>query len=83
MTAEAAAVGEAVAWHESWHVPEEHTWPARQVWPQEPQFWLSLTSETQVPEQLVSPDWQVRPQMPPEQTSPAGQGWLHPPQLFR
>jgi hypothetical protein len=43
------------AWHESWHVPLEQSWPAGHAIPQAPQFWLSLVSLTHVPEQLVRP----------------------------
>ena len=42
--------------------------PAVQATPQAPQLALSVFMFTQVPEQLVSPDWQLRAQLPPEQT---------------
>ncbi len=36
--------------------------------PQEPQLLLLVLRLTQVPEQLVNPAWQVRPQVPFEHT---------------
>jgi hypothetical protein len=50
--------------------------------PQAPQFWLSLLVTVQMPPQLVEPGTQVRPQVPPEQTWPAGQTVPQVPQLW-
>ena len=49
--------------------------------PQAPQLLLSVVLSVQVPLQLANPDWQVRPQVPPEHTYPAGQTLEQVPQL--
>jgi hypothetical protein len=49
--------------------------------PQEPQLPGSNVVLVQVPEQLVSPDWQLKAQVPLEQTLPAAQAWAQAPQL--
>jgi hypothetical protein len=50
--------------------------------PQVPQFWLSLLVTVQTPPQLVEPETQVTPHVPPEQASPAGQTVPQVPQFW-
>ena len=55
--------------------------PDTHALPQEPQLPGSNVVLVQVPEQLVSPDWQLKAQVPLEQTLPAAQAWAQAPQL--
>ena len=54
--------------------------PEGQAIPHALQLFGSVLRLTHVPLQLFSPDWQVSPHMPPEQTSPAGHTVVQEPQ---
>ena len=70
-----------VAWQESWHAPDEQTWPAPQVLPHMPQFWRSVWVLAQTPPQSVNPDWQLTRHVPFEHNCPEGQATPHAPQF--
>ena len=61
-------------------MPAEQIWPEVHFLPQAPQLLTSLVSWTQVPEQLLSPLWQVNEQAPEEHACPAAQVFPHLPQ---
>jgi hypothetical protein len=65
----------------STHALSEHSSPAGQATPHEPQFWLLVCKLTHVPPQFVRPIWHDTAHVPAEHTSPAGHALPHVPQF--